>query len=60
MTKIDRKAYYDYKEMQGLKDEGLDMFTIANLMDKDLDYLYSLERYFDWFKLRGLSSFLFL
>lgn len=47
MTKIDKRAYYDYIEMVGLKDAGLDMFTIANMMKRSLHYLYSLEAYFD-------------
>jgi len=47
MTKKDKKAYYDYREMEGLKDLGLNLFEIANLMKREVSYLLSLEAYFD-------------
>lgn len=46
MTKLDRMAYRDWKIMEGLMNEGLGKEDIAELMNKTVSYLITLESYF--------------
>ena len=46
MTKLDKKAYRDWKVMEGLMNEGLSKKDIAELMNKTVSYLITLENYF--------------
>lgn len=46
MTKLDKRAFQDWKKMCGLRRAGFGLLEIAERMHRSVHYLISLENYF--------------